>query len=533
VTTHPDLWHADELVGTGPHRAKVRRAVPTGPVGGRLVLVTATTPTRAGEGKTVTAIGLADALAARGHRAAVTLRTSSLGPTLGLKGGGAGGGAARLAPLDEALLGMGADLFAVESANNLLAAAVDHELRPASGHTGLVADSINWKRVIDIDDRALRSILVHPDGTPSDTPRSTGFDITAASEVMAVLSLALHPEDLRQRLGRIVVGRDGDGAPVTAEDLGTAGAMAALLREAAWPNLLRTAEGTPALVHGGAFANIAHGCTSIAAERLALERADLVVTEAGFGADLGAQKRLDLVVPAGGPAPDAIVLVTTVRALADHGRRSGTTPDDAIEPGLANLRAHLATLAESGLPVVVAVNRFGSDDARAVAHVLDRARAAGAVAACTHTAFTDGAAGASDLAEAVEHAVDAHARYRPRFGDPTPVVEAVERLATEVYGAAEVSWSERARADLDALRRDGLDHLPPCVAKTHLSLSHDPDLAGAPHGFTFPVRSLQARAGAGFTTVYAGEIITMPGLPSRPRYLDIEVAADGSIRGLA
>lgn len=500
------------------------------------VLVTGTSPTQSGEGKTVTTIGVTMAFCRKGRRAVATLRQSSLGPTLGLKGGGAGGGAASLVPLDDALLGLGSDLFAVESANNLLAARVDDVLdRPLPDVAPLDPASISWRRVVDVDDRALRHVLVHPDGKQAGVGRASGFDITAASEVMAVLSLATDLADLRARLARIVVGADVAGEPVTAAALGAAGAIAALLRDAFWPNLLQTSEGTPVLVHGGPFANIAHGCSSVIADRVALATADVVVTEAGFGADLGAEKFLHLKVPVLGRAPDVAVIVTTVRALREHGERLGAEgPDpEVVSAGAANLRHHVGLMRSFGLPVVVAVNRFDSDTDACLAVVEREALAAGATAVAAHRAFVAGGAGAEELAAAIEAAAASGAEpFAPLVTPALGIRTYLETIAASAYGAGSVAWEGAAEEQLAWLERAGFGRLPVCVAKTHRSISHDAQLAGAPRGFTLPVKELRLRAGAGFVTAYAGPIVTMPGLPSRPRFLDVDLAADGTITGL-
>lgn len=521
----------------GPHRAKVHPDAPAPPGArpGRYVLVTGITPTQAGEGKTVTSLGLAMGLWRVGQRAVATLRMSSLGPTLGSKGGGAGGGRAVLAPLEEALLGLGADQFAIESATNLVAARIDDLLhRPDPALPAIDPASVWWRRVVDVDDRALRVVEVHPDGTAGGPSRTTGFDITAASEVMAVLSLATDRADLRRRLGAIVIGADRDGRPVTAGTLGAAGAMAALLRDTLAPNLLQTAEGTPVLVHGGPFANIAHGCSSVVADLVALPRADVVITEAGFGADLGAEKFVHLKCAASGMHPDAVVLVATVRALAEHGSRLGVTGPTAalVDAGAVNLRHHVEVLRSFGPPVVVAINRFPDDDPAALAVIAEHAAAAGASATVDHTAFADGGAGAVDLAAAVLDACSRPAAWTPMLRGDEPIPDKVAALASRVYGAAEVRWSPQAQATLDWLAAHGFSRLPVCVAKTHRSLSHDPALAGAPRGYAFPVEGLRLAAGAGFVTVYAGGIMTMPGLPRHPRFLGIDLTPDGRITGL-
>jgi formate--tetrahydrofolate ligase len=525
----------DDLLVQGPHRAKVRLgAEPPARRQGRYVLVSGTSPTAAGEGKTVTTISLAMGLTRLGRRSVAALRQSSLGPTLGSKGGGAGGGEARLDPLEEALLGLGADLFAVESANNLLAAWVDDLLaRPEPG-LDLDPDAILWRRVVDMDDRALRRIAVTIDGPDGGRRRETGFDITAASEVMAVLSLARDLPDLVTRLGRIVVGYERSGAPVTADDVGATTAMAVLLRDALQPNLLQTNEGTPALVHGGPFANIAHGCSSVVADLLALPRADYVVTEAGFGADLGAEKFLHLKCPASGLRPDCAVLVTTIRAAADHGTRLGTEGARVarVAAGTVNLARHVQNLVAFGLPVVVAVNRFPDDTTEELGVLTEAALAAGAFAVAPHDGYGQGGVGAVALAEAVEKACAEPSTLLPRYRPEDPLVDKVRAVATGVYGAADVSWEPAALDALARLEAAGYGHLPVCIAKSHLSFSHDPKLAGAPEGWTLPVRDLRLRAGAGFVTVYAGNILTMPGFPRQPRFRELTLTADGTIGGL-
>jgi formate--tetrahydrofolate ligase len=460
-------------------------------------------------------------LCRRGLRAVATLRQSSLGPTLGAKGGGAGGGRATVEPLAEALLGLGADLFAVESATNLLAAHLDDLLR--RGAADLEPSSVTWRRALDMDDRAVREVTVGSGGVT----RASGFDITAASEVMAVLSLAVDRADLRRRLGAIVVGTDRAGRPVTAEDLGTAGAMAVLLRDALCPNLLVSAEGTPVFLHGGPFANIAHGCSSVVADRIALAHADVVVTEAGFGADLGAEKLVHLKAPVLGRSPDVAVLVVTVRAVADHDARAGAGA------GHANVAHHVGVLRSYGLPVVVTVNRFPDDTPAAVEAVVAAARAAGAADAVAHDAFARGGAGAEALAEAVLGATDRPATVHPLVRADLPVRDKLEVIARRVYGAGAVTWSPAADAAMARLEAAGFGSLGVCVAKTQRSLSADPERAGAPSGFVLPVREVRLAAGAGFVTVLTGDIVTMPGLPARPRFLELDLTADGEVVGLA
>jgi formate--tetrahydrofolate ligase len=522
----------DEVEAHGRHRAKIAlEAIDRAPAGrGRLVLVTAITPTAHGVGKTVTAIGLAMALRRAGARAAVALRQSSLGPTLGLKGGGAGGGASTIVPLEECLLGMGADLFAVESATNLLAAVVEEGVRRGRLDPG----TVGWRRVLDMDDRSLRQVMVGLGGRANGVPRETGFDITAASEVMAVLALSRDLGDLRARLDAIVPAWDQAGRPITAGQLGAAGAMAALLRDGLRPNLMQTVDGTPALIHTGPFANVAPGCSSVIADRIALPRVDFLVTEAGFGADLGAEKFIHLKCPASGVYPDVAVLVATVSALREHGGGAATVADaDAVAAGSANLVRHVEILRAFGLPVVVALNRFPDDRDDELEVASQAALAAGAGAVAQHHAFTEAADGCLELARAVADASARPGTVHGLYEPADPVEEKVRILAAGVYGAADVAWDPDARAQLEQLTEAGFGELPVCMAKTHLSLSHDPKRRGAPAGYTLPVRGLRLAAGAGYLTVMAGDIVTMPGLPSRPRLLDIDLDDNGRITGLA
>jgi formate--tetrahydrofolate ligase len=505
----------DLLEPHGPWRGKVSLdALQTGAASGRYVLVTAITPTAAGEGKTVTAIGLSMALARGGRRAAVTLRQSSLGPTFGVKGGGAGGGAARIEPLEEAVLGLGADLFAVEEANNLLAAMLDEAIR--RGTFDVDPAAVDWRRVVDVDDRALRHIATGSNGSS----RETGFEITAASEVMAILALSRDLADLRRRLGAIVPAFDSAGRPVTADQLEAAGAMAVLLRSALRPNLMQTSEGTPALIHTGPFGNIATGNSSIAADLIALPRVDYLVTEAGFGSDLGAEKLLHIKAPLLGRTPDAVVLVATVPSVRLHG-------------GTANLSKHLANLIGFGLPVVVAVNRHPDDTPAELAAIRAAAEDGGAFAVADSQAFVHGGDGALELADAVMRAAAQPATFMPLLHPADPPRRKVELLATRLYGAAAVHWAPAAEESLDRLVAAGYGSLPVCMAKTHLSLSHDPALTGAPSGYEFPIEAVRLSAGAGLLKVFAGRIVTMPGLPAHPRAADMDLDAQGDVVGLA
>lgn len=532
-TVAADLGFGDDDIELhGRHRVKVRLDALDHPPDrrGHYVLVTAITPSGPGIGKTVTAIALAMGLERIGARAAVTLRQSALGPTLGMKGGGGGGGAARVVPLDECLLGLGSDTSAVEGANNLLAAVVDDAIFRGAD---IDPTSVTWQRVLDVDDRALRHVVVGLGGRLHGVPRESGFDITAASEVMAILGLSRDLADLRTRLDAVVPAWDRAGAPVTGKQLGAAGAMAALLRHALQPNLMQTSEGTPAFVHAGPFGNIATGNSSVVADLLALPRVDYLVTEAGFGSDLGAEKFFHLKCLASGLDPDAVVLVATVPGLRSLGGATAAGPDPAaVAAGTANLRRHVEILRAFGVPVVVALNRVPSDDPEEVAITTAAALEAGAASVASHTGYVEGGAGTVELAEAVAAAcrgpVEVQRLYRPE--DATE--DKVRTLATRVYGAADVAWDLKARRALDRLRDAGYGDLPVCVAKTHLSLSHDPTLNGAPSGFTLPVRDVRLAAGAGFLTIYAGDIMTMPGLPSHPRLRDVDVDAHGEVTGL-
>jgi formate--tetrahydrofolate ligase len=533
-----DLELGPELVVPyGRHRVKVsldamlseseRSARPTT----HSVLVSAVTPTPAGEGKTVSSISLAMGLAHRGRRAVLSLRQSSLGPTLGGKGGGAGGGAAHIHPLAEALVGLGDDLFALESATNLVAAVIDDHLWRGNA-LGIDVDTITWRRAIDMDDRALRLISVGR-GEPRPFVRDSGFDITAASEIMAIMGLARDRDDLRRRLASIIVANDGDGNPVTAEHLRVVGPMMAVLTRALEPNLMQSAEGTPCFVHTGPFANIAHGNSSVVSDLVALGRAEFLVTEGGFASELGAEKYFHLKCQASGLAPSAAVLVATVKALKYHG-----LPDDepgssaGFDRGLENLACHVANLKAFGVPVIVTVNRHPDDSAADLAVVHRAALEAGAVAAVDHEGFARGGAGAVELADAVASACVAPVPVRPLYDDADDIRTKVHKLATTLYRADDVEWQPAAQASLARIEAMGAGTLRPCVAKTHRSLSHDPKRPGAPSGYTFPVRDVRLAAGAGFITIYAGDIVTMPGLPAEPRYLEVDVDADGEVVGM-
>ena len=502
---------------------------------GALVLVTGISPTPAGEGKTTTTVGLGDALNRIGVRAAICLREPSLGPSFGQKGGAAGGGRAQVAPMDEINLHFTGDFHAITAANNLLAAMIDNHLYWGNA-LGLDPRRISWRRAMDMNDRALRGLVVGLGGVANGAPREDGFDITVASEVMAVFCLARDLDDLQARLGRVIVGQTRDGANVTARDLAADGAMAALLRDALQPNLVQTLEGSPAFVHGGPFANIAHGCNSLMATRLGLKLADVVVTEAGFGADLGAEKFLDIKCRIAGLRPAAAVVVATIRALKMHGgvARSDLAREDpaAVARGVANLARHVENLGKFGLPVLVALNRFDNDTA-AEFDVVEAAMARQNVAVfrCTH--WADGGAGAEALARAVEQAIAlGQARYAPLYADGLGLAEKIRCIAREIYRAADIALPEAVAQRLARFEAAGFGHVPVCIAKTQYSFTADPTRMGAPKGHTLPVREVRLSAGAGFVVAICGDVMTMPGLPRVPAATSIRLDAEGRIEGL-
>ena len=523
----------DEFQPYGRHKAKIelsaleRRA---GSADGKLVCVTAITPTRAGEGKTTTAISLADGLAQVGARPLLCLREPSLGPVFGIKGGGAGGGRAQVAPMEEINLHFTGDIHAIGAANNLLAAMLEAHLMHGNA-LGIDPHTITWRRCLDMNDRALRQIVLGLGGRANGYPRETGFDITAASEVMAIVAVARDLADLRARLGAITVAQSFSGEPVTAEQLGAAGSMAVLLRDAIQPNLVQTLEGNPALVHCGPFGNIAHGNSSLVADLLGLKLAEYVVTESGFGSDMGFEKLVDIVCRLGGLRPAAVVLVATAKALKHH----GGDPEgglDAIERGSANLEAHLRIVREFGLEAVVAVNRFPGDTDEEVELVRKLALEHGALAAERNEAPGRGGSGAAELAEAVVDAASRPSAFELLYELEEPLPAKIEAIATRLYGAADVQLSPQAHARLLELERLGIDRLPVCMAKTQMSLSHDPALAGAPSGFTLPVRDLRPYTGAGWVVALCGDMMTMPGLSATPAALEIDLDEQGRTVGL-
>lgn len=502
---------------------------------GALVLVTGINPTPAGEGKTTTTVGLGDALNALGTRTMICLREPSLGPCFGVKGGATGGGYAQVLPMEDINLHFTGDFHAITSANNLLAAMLDNHIYWGN-ELGLDARRISWRRAIDMNDRALRAINSSLGGVANGFPREDGFDITVASEVMAVFCVARDLPDLQQRLGRMVVGQTRDGRQITAADLKADGAMAALLRDAFAPNLVQTIEGSPALVHGGPFANIAHGCNSVMATRLGLKLADVVVTEAGFGADLGAEKFLDIKCRLAGLNPSVCVVVATVRALKMHGGVAkadlGREDVAAVTRGISNLARHVENMGKFGLPVVVALNRFTSDTDAEIAAVQAAIQAAGTEAIlCTH--WGDGAKGATELARAVQRRIAAKtARFAPLYPDAMALADKIRTIAQQIYRARDIALPADVAKRLARFEELGFGHLPVCIAKTQYSFSADPTKLGAPVDHVLPVREVRLSAGAGFIVAVCGDIMTMPGLPRRPAAETIGLDGEGRIEGL-
>ncbi len=519
--------------------------------------VTAITPTPLGEGKTTTTVGLSQALGAHlGKRVFTCIRQPSMGPTFGIKGGAAGGGYSQIVPMEDFNLHLTGDIHAVGAAHNLLAAAIDarmmheRELGDKSlaeiGLKRLNIDpfSILWNRVVDVNDAALRQIIIGLGGPKNGAPRQTGFDITVASEVMAILALATSLKDLRERLGRIVIGTDTKNRPITAEDLGVAGAMAVLLKDALMPNLLQTLENTPAFVHAGPFANIAHGNSSCIADMIAVKLADYVVTESGFGADLGMEKFFDIKCRVSGLIPNCVVIVATVRALKMHGGLGKVVAGkplpkelteenlEYLEKGGANLTANIRIAKEFGIPVVVAINRFVQDTEREIELVRKIAIEAGAEDAVPCEHWAKGGAGAVALAEAVIKACEKPSNFKFLYPLDIPIKDKIEIIATRIYGADGVDYLPEAEEKIELYTKLGYDKVPICMAKTHLSLTHDPARKGAPKGWRLPIRDIRASVGAGFLYPLCGEMRTMPGLPRRPAFMDVDMDENGKVRGL-
>lgn len=528
---------SDSLIPYGHDKAKISAAFIEGlsdRPDGKLILVTAINPTPAGEGKTTTTVGLGDGLNRIGKKAVICIREPSLGPCFGVKGGAAGGGYAQVVPMEDINLHFTGDFHAITSAHNLLSALIDNHIYWGN-ELDIDTRRITWRRVIDMNDRALRQIVTSLGGASNGFPREAGFDITVASEVMAILCLATDLEDLERRLGQIIIGYRRDKTPVFARDLKADGAMAVLLKEALQPNLVQTLENNPALVHGGPFANIAHGCNSVVATKTALKLGDYVVTEAGFGADLGAEKFFDIKCRKAGLTPSAVVIVATVRALKMNGgvAKKDLAREDvgAVERGSVNLARHLENLAKFGVPTVVAINHFTTDTGEEIAAVKAVAAGLGAQAVlCRH--WADGSAGINELAEAVVRIAESPSGFRPLYPDAMPLFSKIERIAAEIYRAGEVTADKAVRDQLSEWERQGYGNLPVCMAKTQYSFSTDPTLRGAPEGHTVHVREVRLSAGAGFIVAITGEIMTMPGLPRVPSSEKIRLDATGAIEGL-
>lgn len=528
---------ATELENYGHYKAKVSlkftRELEKKP-NGKLILVTAISPTPAGEGKTTTTVGLGQALSQLGKKTMICLREPSLGPCMGIKGGAAGGGYSQVVPMEDINLHFTGDLHAITAAHNLLAAMVDNHIQQGNV-LGIDPRRVVWNRVMDMNDRVLRHIVVGLGGHPNGVPRESGFDITVASEVMAILCLARSISDMKERFAKIIVGYTYDNAPVTAGDIHAEGAMAALMKDALKPNLVQTLEHVPAFIHGGPFANIAHGCNSVLATKTALHLADYVITEAGFGADLGAEKFLDIKCRFAGLKPDAAVLVATIRALKMNGGKAKNelteSDPEAVKRGLPNLMRHISNMKKFGLPIVVALNMFPTDTAEEK-KVIEDACAKVGVAVAESNVFTEGGKGGLDLATKVLSAIDQGASYHTLYDLEGSLKDKIETIAKEIYGAADVAYDPAAAKELKHIEEMGFAHVPVCIAKTPASFSDDPTKLGAPEGFTLHVREARIAAGAGFVVILTGKVMTMPGLPRRPAAEKIDVDEEGNITGL-
>ncbi len=502
---------------------------------GKLILVTAINPTPAGEGKTTTSVGIGEAMGRLGKNAIIALREPSLGPVMGVKGGAAGGGYAQVVPMEDINLHFTGDMHAITSAHNLLAALLDNHIKQGNS-LNIDVTNIVFKRVMDMNDRALREIIVGLGGKINGVPREDGFMITVASEIMAILCLASDFNDLKERLGRIIVAYDFDGNPVTAGMLNAAGAMALLLKDAVNPNLVQTLENTPCLMHGGPFANIAHGCNSVMATKLALKLCDYVITEAGFGADLGAEKFLDIKCRSANLTPNAVVVVATVRALKYNGGVAKADLKDenldALKKGILNLGKHVENMKKYGVPVIVAINEFYTDSEAEKQYIKDYCDSIGVTASFSKV-FEQGGEGGLELAKIICDTVDnTKSAYAPLYDEKLPVKDKILTIAKEIYGAASVSYTAKANKKIAKLEALGLDKVPVCMAKTQYSLSDDPNLLGAPEGFDITVRDVNISNGAGFVVALTGDIMTMPGLPKCPAANNIDITPDGEIIGL-
>ncbi len=531
----------EEIEPYGRHKAKIALSVLdrlAGRPDGKLVCVTGMTPTKAGEGKTTTLVGLTQGLGVIGKKPVACLREASVGPVFGIKGGAAGGGLTQVVPMEDLNLHFTGDIHAIGAANNLLAAMIDASILHGNPHK-IDALRVGWRRAVDMNDRALRNISVGLGGRANGYPRETGFDITAASEVMAIMAVSRDLQDLRRRLARITAAYSFDGArAVTAEDLGAAGAMTVLLKEAIKPNLVQTLEGQPVLMHCGPFANIAHGNNSLIADLIGMKLGDYVVTESGFGSDMGMEKFFDIVCRFGKLTPSAAVLVCTVRAIKHHSgieddpRADRSASLNAIEVGFANVRRHLQTTRTFGVPAVLAVNRMPGDTNEEIELVKRLGLQAGAFAAESNEGFTKGGAGAADLAQAVVQACEQPNTFHHLYEDDEPIQDKIEAVAKQVYGARDVYFYPEAEAKIGQFTREGLDRFPVCMAKTHLSLSSDPQLLNAPENFTLPVRDIRAYTGAGWLVPLCGDITQMPGLGKTPAAFNIDIDAEGRTVGL-
>lgn len=527
----------DDIELYGKYKAKISldawNKVKNGP-DGKLVLVTAINPTPAGEGKTTTSVGLADAFHKLGHKVAVALREPSLGPCFGLKGGAAGGGYAQVVPMEDINLHFTGDFHAITTAHNLLAAVIDNHIQQGNA-LDIDVRRVAWKRVLDLNDRALRNVVIGLGGKAHGVPRETGFDITVASEMMAILCLARDLEDMKKRLGEIVVAYSRDGRAIRAEELNVTGALTLLFKDAIKPNLVQTLEGTPALIHGGPFANIAHGCNSVMATKFALKFADIAITEAGFGADLGAEKFLDIKCRFAGIHPDAVVIVATVRALKMHGgvpkTELGKVDMAALEKGLANLTKHIENVHKFGLPAVVAINAFPTDTKEELDFVEEKCNALGASVALSQV-WAKGGEGGVELAEKVLEAMKQPADFHYMYEVEQSIPDKIESIAKAIYGADGVDFTAPAKKQLAEIEALGLDKMPICMAKTQYSLSDDATKLGRPEGFRITVKELRISAGAGFIVALTGNILTMPGLPKKPAAENMDIDVNGKITGL-
>ncbi|MCX7712016.1 MAG: formate--tetrahydrofolate ligase [Clostridia bacterium] len=528
----------DELELYGKYKAKLTQTLwerLKDRKNGKLVLVTAINPTPAGEGKTTTTVGLGQAMSKIGKKAVIALREPSLGPVMGVKGGAAGGGYAQVVPMEDINLHFTGDMHAITTANNLLSAAIDNHIQQGNS-LGIDPRQIIWKRAMDMNDRALRNIIVGLGGKANGTPREDGFLITVASEVMAILCLASDLMDLKERLGKIIIGYSYTGVPITAKDLKVDGAMTLLLKDAIKPNLVQTLENTPALMHGGPFANIAHGCNSVTATKYALKLADYVITEAGFGADLGAEKFFNIKCRYAGLKPDAVVLVATIRALKYNGglRKDELKPEnlEALKKGIVNLEKHIENLKKFGVPVIVAINHFDTDSDNEVAFVKDFCNEKSVPVAFSQV-FAKGGEGGVELAEKLVEMIDSQpSNFKPLYDEKLPIRGKIEIIAKEIYGARGVAYTPAADKAIKKIEEMGMDQLPICMAKTQYSLSDNPSLLGRPAGFDITVREIKLSAGAGFIVAITGEIMTMPGLPKVPAAEKIDISEDGIITGL-